>query len=168
MVEIVWSIRLDFLPGPGTSLRLPGTSQGGGPTPAVRYFLPDLYNDLKFYHWWHFPDLSFLFWNQGLWHNQVVLSLDLWDPARSQGVLGRWNRPSRPHALQVLLVLSLVLLADSSAWEQWVNMPEIKSVFSDWEATCETLLYFFHQSSYIWNTESAHFLKINLKVWFKR
>ncbi len=47
-IKIVWLIRLDFFPGPGTSLRLPGTSQGGGPTPAVRYFLPDLCNELKF------------------------------------------------------------------------------------------------------------------------
>lgn len=45
-------IRHDCLPGPGTSLRLPGTSQGGGPTPAVRYFLlnftiDDIFNTVR-------------------------------------------------------------------------------------------------------------------------
>lgn len=39
MVKSVSLMRPGFLQGPGTSLRLPGTSQGGGPTPAVRYSL---------------------------------------------------------------------------------------------------------------------------------
>lgn len=117
-----------------------------------------LYYAMTFYHWCHFQKCKkhliwvFNFWIQGLWRNRGVLSQDLWDPARSQAVLGRWSRLSRPHALQALLVLSLVLLADSSAWEQWVKMPECVSF---WVAPCETQLYFSHQTSYIWNTKSS-------------
>lgn len=33
---------LFFFAGPGTSLRLPGTSHGGGPTPAVRFINTDV------------------------------------------------------------------------------------------------------------------------------
>lgn len=33
------SKKYSYFIGPGTSLKIPGTSQGGGPSPAVRYVI---------------------------------------------------------------------------------------------------------------------------------
>lgn len=38
-----------FFAGPGTSLRLPGTSHGGGPTPAIRFINTDVLIWNEFY-----------------------------------------------------------------------------------------------------------------------